>query len=93
MILVVPFGGKIDRLPLVLPLKEVRVWIVRHLPLPRPCLRAGYWVDEDDDDQTAHQTFPSNQTKEIYSYHLYIPLESCLRKYMFFCETKHGPNA
>ena len=45
-----PLGGKIDRFLLVLPLKEVRIWIVRHLPSPRPCLQAGYWVDGDDDD-------------------------------------------
>ena len=40
----------IQQKTLVLPLKGVRVWIVRHLPSPRPCFRAGYWVEDDDDD-------------------------------------------
>ena len=38
------FGVKTDRFPLVLPVKGVRIWIVRHLTSPRPCFRAGYWV-------------------------------------------------
>lgn len=37
-------GGKIDHIPPVLPMKRLRVWIVRHLLSPRPCLRAWYWV-------------------------------------------------
>ena len=44
-----PSGGKIDRFPLIFPLKGVRVWIVRYLPSSRPYFRAGYWVDNDDE--------------------------------------------
>ena len=33
-----------DYIPLVLSLKGVRVWIVRHLPSPKPCFRAGVRV-------------------------------------------------
>ena len=46
-----PSGGKIDRFPLVFPLKGVGVWIVPHLPSPRPYFRAGYWVDDDENDE------------------------------------------
>ena len=43
-----PFWCKIDRFSLILHLKGIRVWIVRHLPSSRLCFRAGYWVDDDD---------------------------------------------
>ena len=47
-------GGKIDHIPLVLSLKWVRVWIVRDLPSPRLCFRAGYHVNDD----VHYLTFP-----------------------------------
>ena len=45
-----PSGGKIDRIPLSLSSKWVRVWNVRHLPSHILYFRAGYWIVDGDDD-------------------------------------------